>query len=80
MKNYILIQNISFLKKKNMRNVRLKKHENLFDVFMDPHFSRAFPLDGDTRFPFFLYLKNHLKEIAFGVATYFSYFFKGKIK
>ena len=44
---------------------------------MDPHFSRASPLDGETRF---LLLKNHLKKKWFGVATYFCFILMGKNK
>ena len=42
---------------------------------MDPHFSLASPLDGENRFFFLISLKNHLKKMVFGVATYFSLFF-----
>ena len=45
---------------------------------VDPaFFSRASPLDGETRF--LLLLENHLKK-RFGVATYFCFILKRKNK
>ena len=41
---------------------------------MDPHFSRASPLDGETRF---LLLKNHLKK-TFWSRHLFLFYFKGE--
>ena len=49
----------------------------LYEMAVDPHFSHASPLDGETRF--LLLLENHLKK-RFGVATYFCFILKGKNK
>ena len=46
------------------------------DAFVDPHLSRASPLNGETRF---LCVEKPLNK-RFGVATYFCFILKGKNK
>ena len=48
---------------------------------MDPHFSRASPLDDETRFFFFFFYffeKNHLKNGFYSCHLFLLFFLKGK--